>query len=88
MSERRYVRKISDCYVVEEDSPFPDKLVKICRSKRLAEHYVRVLSPKWIEAFGFGLRVVKMPFYEDLDYRTQVVEIAEDSGIEPVEKCA
>lgn len=84
MSERRYVRKISKCYIVEEDSIFPDKLVKICRSKKLAEHYVRVLSPKWIEAFGFGLRVVEMPFYEDLDYRTQVVEVAEDSGIESI----
>lgn len=84
MSERRYVRKISKCYIVEEDSIFPDKLVKICRSKKLAEHYVRVLSPKWIKAFGFGLRVVEMPFYEDLDYDTMVVEVAEDSGVEPI----
>ena len=84
MSEMRYVRKISKCYIVEEDSIFPDKLVKICRSKKLAEHYVRVLSPKLIDAFGFGLRVVEMPFYEDLDYDTMVVEVAEDSGVEPI----
>ena len=82
MTEKRYTRRISKCYIVEEDSMFPDKLIKICRSKRLAEHYVRVLTPKWKEAFGFGLRVSEMPFYEDLDYETEIVEIAEDSDIE------
>ena len=39
---------------------------------------------QWIEAFGFGLRVVEMPFYEDLDYDTMVVEVAEDSGVEQI----
>ena len=82
MTEKRYTRRISKCYIVEEDGIFPDKLIKICRSKRLAEHYVRVLTPKWKETFGIGLRVVEMPFYEDLDYETEIVEIAEDSDIE------
>lgn len=82
MTEKRYIRRISKCYIVEEDSIFPDKLIKICRSKRLAEHYVRVLTPKWKEAFGLDLRITEMPFYEDLDYETEIVEIAEDSDIE------
>ena len=82
MSERKYVRKISKCYVVEEDSPYPFRIIKICRSRKLAEHYVRVLTPKWKECFGLELQVTEMPFYEDLDYETRIVEIADDGGIE------
>ena len=80
MVKRKYVRKISKCYVVEEDSLYPFTVVKICRSRRLAEHYVRVLNPKWQEAFGLDLTVTEMPFYEDLDYETRIVEVAEDEG--------
>ena len=79
---KKYIRKISKCYVVEEDSPYPFNVVKICRSRKLAEHYVRVLNPKWEEAFGLKLQVTEMPFYEDLNYDTEIVEVAEDSDIE------
>ena len=74
---KKYTRRVSKCYIVEEDSMFPDRLIKICRSKRLAEHYVRILTPKWKEAFGLDLRVTEMPFYEDLGYETEIVDIVD-----------
>jgi hypothetical protein len=79
---KKYVRRISKCYLVEEVSPYPTEVVKICRSRRLAEHYVRVLSPKWEECFGLELTVSEAPFYEDLDYETRIVVVADDEGIE------
>mgnify|MGYP006908903902 CR=1 FL=1 len=70
----KFTRKKTICYIVEDDAPFESFPVRICSSRRLAEHYVRVLSPKWEECFGFGLRVTEFPLYvdmeEDLEFET------------------
>ena len=69
---------MSKCYIVEDDAPFESFPVKICRTRRLAEHYKRILTPKWEEAFGFGLRVVEFPFYEDDEADIEVNILIED----------
>ena len=75
-------RRISKCYLLEEDIGFETSPIKICRSRKLAEHYQRILTPKWEEAFGFGLRVVEMPFYEDTTVDVPVDVVLEDITLE------
>lgn len=65
-------RRISICYILEEDSPFESSPIKICRSKRLAEHYKKILSPKWKDTFGFDLFIREEKFYEDDDFETEI----------------
>lgn len=76
--KHKYMRKVSKCYLVEEDVGFETSPVKICRTKELAEHYQRILTPKWIEAFGYGLRVVEERFYEDLRVSVPVDVVCEE----------
>ena len=75
---KKGLRRVSKCYIVEDDAPFESFPVKICRTRRLAEHYVRILTPKWEEAFGFGLRVTECPFYEDDDEPVDVKLLIEE----------
>lgn len=84
--KHKYMRRVSNCYLLEEDVGFETSPVKICRSRELAEHYKRILTPKWIEAFGFGLRVVETRFYEDLRAPTPVECAVEDWDIGDVDK--
>lgn len=65
MTEKQYTRKISKCYILEDDAPFESSPIRICRTKELAEHYKKILEPKWLESFGFGLRVMEEKFYEE-----------------------
>lgn len=74
-----FTRKKITIWIVEEDSPYGlFETIRICSSKKLAEHYKRILSPKWEEAFGYGLRVVEDNLYidttEDLQVETMVSE--------------
>lgn len=71
----KFKRRVTRCYVLEDDAPFESSPIKICRSRRLAEHYKRILEPKWEEAFGFGLRIIEEKFYEDDEAETPVENI-------------
>lgn len=77
----KYTRKISTIYILQEDSPYFESYLKICRTRTLAEHYRRILEPKWIEAFGFGLRIVEEKFYEDLTIISPEFETEIDNHI-------
>ena len=60
-----YNRKISKCYILEEDLPIESSPIRICNTKKLAEHYKRILTPKYLKAFGIGLRIVEYNYYEE-----------------------
>lgn len=77
MEKKVVKRRISKCYILEEDIPFEASPIKICRTRKLAEHYKRILSPKWEEAFGYGLRVQETKFYEDDTEETEVYNVYE-----------
>ena len=60
------MRKITTCYLLQEDVPFGDgKIIRVCETERLAKHYKRILEPKWIKENDYGLKITKMNFYND-----------------------
>ena len=81
MTEKQYTRKISKCYILEDDAPFESSPMRICRTRALAEHYKRILEPTWKEAFGFGLRIVEMKFYEEITETPTEVQTEMDNRI-------
>lgn len=78
MKKIKHRRKISKCYLVVKDCGFESEPIKICRSKKLAEHYCLVLTSKWEKMFGFGLIVQEWKFYEDTEIDTETIEVYED----------
>ena len=82
MTEHKYTRKKITIWIVEEDSPYGlFETIRICSSKALAEHYKRVLSPKWEEAFGYGLRVIEDNLYIDMTEDLQVETMVSDEMV-------
>ena len=77
----KYTRKKITVWIVEDDAPFESFPVRICSSKRLAEHYVKVLSPKWMDAFGFGLRVMEGSLYIDMTEDLKVETICSEEMV-------
>ena len=82
MTDKKYSRKKITIWKVEEDSPYGFyETIRICSSKALAEHYKRVLSPKWEALFGYGLRVVEDNLYIDMTEDLQVETIVSDEMV-------
>ena len=81
MTEKQYTRKISKCYILEDDAPFESSPIRICKTRALAEHYKRILEPQWKEAFGFGLRIVEMKFYEEITETPTEIQTEMDNHI-------
>ena len=81
MTNKQYTRKISKCYILEDDAPFESSPIKICRTLPLAEHYKRILEPMWIEAFGFGLRITEEKLYEEISETPTEVQTEMDNHI-------
>ena len=82
-----YTRKVCKCYLVKEDHPYAWDTIKICSSKELAEHYVRLLSPKWKAALGVDLTVQEDYFYEDLTRDEEVKVLIEEPFTSIVNVC-
>ena len=81
MTNKQYTRKISKCYILEDDAPFESSPIRICRTRALAEHYKRILEPMWIEAFGFGLRITEEKLYEEITETPAEVQTEMDNHI-------
>ena len=82
MTEHKYTRKKITIWIVEEDSPYGlFETIRICSSKALAEHYKRVLSSKWEETFGYGLRVVEDNLYIDMTEDLKVETMVSDEMV-------
>ena len=61
--------KVVSVWNVVEETGFESEPIKICNSKRLAEHYKRVLAPKYKQAFGIPLTIVEDKLYIDTKYK-------------------
>lgn len=57
-------RVITTCYVLETLEPYGNgDIIKICSNRRIAEHYQRLLQPKFQESMGIDLVITEHRFH-------------------------
>lgn len=57
-------RVITTCYVLETLEPYENgDTIKICSNRRIAEHYQRLLQPKFQESMGIDLVITEHRFH-------------------------